>query len=145
MVVLVRNIGNEINNTLGYINVSEGGFLPDYNEPSGFITDTTIDSSAPTSNLFNSDTLSVGRSAISGGQSQRSSFIVSVDLTKLPINGSYEIMSAFFTLQTKSTTIIDWCTFWARQGEGHSGCLRKTTKSKYPPCLRAKGRRDQVL
>ena len=99
-----HDIGNEINNTLGYINVSEGGFLPDYNEPSGFITDTTIDSSAPTSNLFNSDTLSVGRSAISGGQSQRSSFIVSVDLTKLPINGSYEIMSAFFTLQTKSTS-----------------------------------------
>ncbi|MEC8589879.1 MAG: DNRLRE domain-containing protein, partial [Candidatus Thermoplasmatota archaeon] len=48
--------------------------------------------------------MSVGRSGYSSGSSQRSSFIVSVDLTKLPINGTYEIMEAFFTLNTKSTS-----------------------------------------
>ena len=45
----------------GYINVSEGGFLPDLNEPSGFVTDTTLDSAAPNANLYNSGTISVGR------------------------------------------------------------------------------------
>ena len=99
-----HDIGNEINSTWGYINVSEGGFLPELNEPSGFIVDTTLDSSAQTANLYNSGTMSVGRSGYSSGTSQRSSTIVSVDLTKLPINGTYEIMDAFFTLNTKSTS-----------------------------------------
>ncbi|MGA0331615.1 MAG: DNRLRE domain-containing protein [Candidatus Poseidoniaceae archaeon] len=99
-----HDIGNEINSTWGYINVSEGGFLPDLNEPSGFVVDTTLDSAAPNANLYNSGTISVGRSGYSSGTSQRSSFIVSVDLTKLPINGTYEIMDAFFTLNTKSTS-----------------------------------------
>ena len=99
-----HDIGNEINSTWGYINVSEGGFLPSLNEPSGFVTDTTLDSAASNANLFNSGTISVGRSGYSSGSSQRSSFIVSVDLTKLPINGTYEIMEAFFTLNTKSTS-----------------------------------------
>ena len=99
-----HDIGNEINSTWGYINVSEGGFLPDLNEPSGFIVDTTIDSSAANANLYNSGTMSVGRSFYSGGQSQRSSIIVSVDLTKLPINGTYEIMDASFALITKSSS-----------------------------------------
>ena len=99
-----HDIGNEINSTWGYINVSEGGFLPDLNEPSGFVTDTTIDSAAANANLYNSDTFSVGRSGYNSGTSQRSSTIVSVDLTKLPINGTYEIMSAYFTLNTKSTS-----------------------------------------
>ncbi|MGB1793791.1 MAG: DNRLRE domain-containing protein, partial [Candidatus Poseidoniaceae archaeon] len=99
-----HDIGNEINSTWGYINVSEGGFLPDLNEPSGFVVDTTLDSAAQTANLYNSGTISVGRSGYSSGTSQRSSFIISVDLTKLPINGTYEIMDAFFTLNTKSTS-----------------------------------------
>ena len=99
-----HDVGNEINSTWGYINVSEGGFLPDLNEPSGFVTDTTLDSAAPNANLYNSGTISVGRSGYSSGTSQRSSTIVSVDLTKLPINGTYEIMDAFFTLSTKSTS-----------------------------------------
>ena len=99
-----NDIGNEINSTWGYINVSEGGFLPDLNEPSGFVTDTSLDSAAPNANLYNSGTISVGRSLYSSGTSQRSSTIVSVDLTKLPINGTYEIMDAFFTLNTKSTS-----------------------------------------
>ena len=98
-----HDIGNEINSTWGYINVSEGGFLPDLNEPSGFVVDTTLDSAAQTANLYNSGTISVGRS-YSSGSSQRSSSIVSVDLTKLPINGTYEIMDAYFTLNTKSTS-----------------------------------------
>ncbi|MEC7180378.1 MAG: DNRLRE domain-containing protein, partial [Candidatus Thermoplasmatota archaeon] len=99
-----NDIGNEINSTWGYINVSEGGFLPDLNEPSGFVTDTSLDSAAPNANLYNSGTISVGRSLYSSGTSQRSSTIVSVDLTKLPINGTYEIMDAFFTLNTKSSS-----------------------------------------
>ena len=99
-----NDIGNEINSTWGYINVSEGGFLPDLNEPSGFVTDSTLDSVVPNSNLYNSGTISVGRSSYNTGTSQRSSFIVSVDLTKLPINGTYEIMDAFFTLNTKSSS-----------------------------------------
>ena len=99
-----HDIGNEINSTWGYINVSEGGFLPSLNEPSGFVTDTTLDSAAANANLYNSDTFSVGRSGYSSGTSQRTSTIVSVDLTKLPINGTYEIMSAFFTLNTKSSS-----------------------------------------
>ena len=99
-----HDIGNEINSTWGYINVTEGGFLPELNEPSGFVTDTTLDSAASNANLYNSGTISVGRSGYSSGTSQRSSFIVSVDLTKLPINGTYEIMGALFTLNTKSTS-----------------------------------------
>ena len=99
-----NDIGNEINSTWGYINVTEGGFMPDLNEPSGFITDTTLDSASPNSNLYNSGTISVGRSPSTSSTSQRSSFIVSVDLTTLPINGNYEIMDAFFTLNSKSTS-----------------------------------------
>ena len=99
-----HDIGNEINSTWGYINVSEGGFLPALNEPSGFVTDTTLDSAAANANLYNSGTISVGRSWYSSGTSQRSSTIVSVDLTKLPINGTYEIMDAFLTLNSKSTS-----------------------------------------
>jgi len=106
-----HDIGNEINSTWGYINVSEGGFLPSLNEPSGFIIDTTIDSAASNANLYNSGTLSVGRSSYSTGTSQRSSVIMSVDLTKLPINGTYEIMDAFFTLNTKSTSYGE--VFWS--------------------------------
>ena len=106
-----HDIGNEINSTWGYINVSEGGFLPTLNEPSGFITDTTLDSVASNANLYNSGTISVGRSVLSTAASQRSSFIVSVDLTKLPINGTYEIMDAFFTLNTKSTSYGE--VFWS--------------------------------
>ena len=77
-----HDIGNEINSTWGYINVSEGGFLPDLNEPSGFVTDTTLDSDARNTNLYNSGTISVGRSGYNSGTSQRSSTIISVDLTK---------------------------------------------------------------
>ena len=99
-----HDVGNAINSTWGYINVSEGGFLPNLNEPSGFLTDTTLDSAAANANLYNSDTFSVGRSGYNSGTSQRSSTIVSVDLTKLPINGTYEIVSAYFTLSTKSTS-----------------------------------------
>ena len=106
-----HDIGNEINSTWGYINVSEGGFLPTLNEPSGFITDTTLDSAASNTNLYNSGTVSVGRSAYSTAASQRSSFIVSVDLTKLPINGTYEIMDSFFSLNTKSTSYGE--VFWS--------------------------------
>ena len=106
-----HDIGNEINSTWGYINVSEGGFLPALNEPSGFIIDTTLDSAASNANLYNSGTISVGRSGYSTGTSQRSSFIVSVDLTKLPINGTYEIMDAFFTMNTKSTSYGE--VFWS--------------------------------
>ena len=106
-----HDIGNQINSTWGYINVSEGGFLPNLNEPSGFLTDTTLDSAASNVNLFNSGTISVGRSGYSSGTSQRSSFIISVDLTKLPINGTYEIMDAFFTLNTKSTSYGE--VFWS--------------------------------
>ncbi len=106
-----HDIGNEINSTWGYINVSEGGFLPTLNEPSGFITDTTLDSGASNANLYNSGTISVGRSAYSTAASQRSSFIVSVDLTKLPINGTYEIMDSFFSLNTKSTSYGE--VFWS--------------------------------
>ena len=99
-----NDVGNEINSTWGYINVSEGGFLPDLNEPSGFMTDTTLDSAAPNTNLYNSGTIIVGRSAFSGGQSQRSSFIMSFDLTKLPMNSTYEIMSANLTIPMKSSS-----------------------------------------
>ena len=106
-----HDIGNEINSTWGYINVSEGGFLPTLNEPSGFIIDTTLDSAASNVNLYNSGTISVGRSVLNTAASQRSSFIVSVDLTKLPINGTYEIMDAFVTLNTKSTSYGE--VFWS--------------------------------
>ena len=106
-----HDIGNEINSTWGYINVSEGGFLPTLNEPSGFIIDTTLDSVDSNANLYNSGTISVGRAVSTTAASQRSSFIVSVDLTKLPINGTYEIMDAFFTLNTKSTSYGE--VFWS--------------------------------
>lgn len=99
-----HDIGNEINSTWGYINVSEGGFLPDLNEPAGFVTDTTLDSGAPNTNLYNSGAITVGRSGFNSGQSQRSSFIMSFDLTKLPINSTYEIMSANLTIPMKSSS-----------------------------------------
>ena len=98
-----HDVGHEINSTWGYINVSEGGFLPAYNEPSGFITDTTLDSGVANTNLVNSRWISVGRSGYTTGSSQRSSMILSIDLTKLPISGNYEIMKANLSLQGPAT------------------------------------------
>jgi hypothetical protein len=89
-----HDIGNEINSTWGYLNITEGGFLPSLNEPSGFIADTMLDSGAPNTNYTNDGIVSIGRSFSSSSTSGRSSTILSIDISKLPLGNTFEIMSA---------------------------------------------------
>ena len=72
----------------------------------------------------------------SSGTSQRSSTIVSVDLTKLPINGTYEIMDAFFTLNTKSRlrrSVVEWiCTQHRFDGDANWNNATNSTQWNSP-------------
>lgn len=101
---LPHDIGQEINSTWGYINVQEGGFLPSLNEPSGFIADTTLDSGAPNTNYEGDSILSIGRSSSTTSTSGRTSTILSIDLSKLPLGNTFEIMSANMTVNYASNS-----------------------------------------
>ncbi|MCH1442711.1 MAG: DNRLRE domain-containing protein, partial [Candidatus Poseidoniaceae archaeon] len=97
-----HDIGQELNSTWGYLNITEGGFLPSLNEPSGFIQDIGLDSGSPNSNLAGNSVLSFGRSSFTTSTSARSSVLFSIDISKLPLGNSFEVMSAELYLNTES-------------------------------------------
>ena len=109
-----HDIGQEINNTWGYLNISEGGFLPSLNEPSGFIQDIGLDSGSPNADLSGGSVLSIGRSSFTSSTSARSSALFSIDISKLPLGNSFEVMSAELYLVTESGSYGE---VWASQSK----------------------------
>ena len=109
-----HDIGQEINSTWGYLNISEGGFLPSLNEPSGFIQDIGLDSGSPNYDLSSDSVLSIGRSSFTTSTSARSSVLFSIDISKLPLGNSVEVMSAELYLTTESGSYGE---VWASQSK----------------------------
>jgi hypothetical protein len=109
-----HDIGQEINSTWGYLNISEGGFLPSLNEPSGFIQDIGLDSGSPNYDLSGDSVLSIGRSSFTTSTSARSSVLFSIDISKLPLGNSVEVMSAELYLTTESGSYGE---VWASQSK----------------------------
>ena len=87
-------LGVEINSTDAILSVQEGAFVPALSNPA-VMDDTYLDSGNQMANKGSDTILSVGRSQLSySNQALRSSSLIEVDLSNLPMPGTYEVLNA---------------------------------------------------
>ena len=99
-----RVVGDTIDSTSAYINMSEGSAVPDANYPSGFITDTYLDSGNANGKFATSSSLWLGRSGFTQSSSSRASILTSIDMSQLQIQGAYEVTSATYSMKMSSSS-----------------------------------------
>ena len=99
-----RSVGDTIDSTSAYINMSEGSAVPDANYPSGFITDTYLDSGNANGKFATSSSLWLGRSGFTQSSSSRASILTSIDMSQLQIQGAYEVTRATYSMKMSSSS-----------------------------------------
>ena len=86
-------LGSEVNSTDARLRVIEGGALTRLSLPMSF-ADTMLNSYLPNSNTGNSQILSVGRSPSTFSTSYKSTSIMRIDISTLPIPNPWEVITA---------------------------------------------------
>ena len=95
-------VGEELNSTDATLMVQEGSIVPAVSYPT-VMNDTYLDSGNQLANKGSDSILSVGRSQISATNTAlRSSSLISVDLSNLPMPGTYEVLNASLEMDVLS-------------------------------------------
>jgi hypothetical protein len=95
---LPSDLGEEINATHASLSIQEGGFVPSLSYPS-VTQDTYLDSGTTQSNVGSSSSLYVGLSSVSTSNTNlRSTSLISIDFSNLPMPSVYEVVDASLDL-----------------------------------------------
>ena len=99
-----RVIGDTLDSTSAYINLTEGSAVPEIDYPSGLFSDTFVDSGNSNGKFSTSTSMWLGRSAYTSSQSSRSSIVTTIDMSSIPLQGSYEFKSVIYSMRMTSSS-----------------------------------------
>ena len=99
-----RVVGSTLDSTSAYINLTEGSAVPDIDYPAGLFSDTFVDSGNSNGKFSTSTSMWLGRSAYTSSQSSRSSIVTTIDMSSIPLQGSYEFKSVIYSMRMTSSS-----------------------------------------